>query len=127
LLRELRVEHEQDFVGCHVPEPPSLGLKRPRRLAPFGNVTARWRGRKRRGGLHRGPRRPRPRGPPSPAGSPGASAPPPPRPAPRRRRRRAGGRPGGGGGGGGGEPPCRGGRGGGGGPGGAGGEPACPR
>src|SRR5207247_5293480 len=37
LFRQVGIEHEQDFVRNHVPEPPSSGLNRPRRPAPLGN------------------------------------------------------------------------------------------
>src|SRR5439155_12467022 len=37
LLRQVGIEHQQDFVRNHAPEPPSSGLNRPRRLAPLGN------------------------------------------------------------------------------------------
>ena len=47
LLRQLRVEHEQDLVvGFHSPNLPSFGLRRPRRQAPLGENGAK-RGRKR--------------------------------------------------------------------------------
>src|SRR5262249_60388302 len=37
LFGQVGIEHQQDFVRNHVPEPPSSGLNRPHRLAPLGN------------------------------------------------------------------------------------------